>query len=238
VPPKKLEPKKPKYVPTVQERRALDRYGSRLATRTAPRVKLAKGGKAIALDHSDESVGSMLLMEALGTADPDFINGLLTQLTRLSWRNGQVDEVEINFMLSVVKGIEPRDQIEAMLAAQMAGVHSATMRLARRLADAEFLEHQDSAERAFNKLTRTFASQIEALKRYRNGGEQKVTVQHVSVSEGGQAIVGNVTQGLREAAPDKATTSSLALADARMAPMPIPRKSKRTEVSLRDRSKT
>ena len=39
---------------------------------------------------------------------------------------------------------------------------------------------------------------MEALKRYRAGGEQKVTVQHVSVSEGGQAIVGNVTQG----APD------------------------------------
>jgi hypothetical protein len=32
-----------------------------------------------------------------------------------------------------------------------------------------------------------------AAKRYRTGGEQKVTVQHVSVNEGGPAIVGNVT---------------------------------------------
>jgi hypothetical protein len=31
---------------------------------------------------------------------------------------------------------------------------------------------QDSAERAFNKLARTFAAQVEALKRYRGGGEQ------------------------------------------------------------------
>ena len=46
---------------------------------------------------------------------------------------------------------------------------------------------------------------MEALKRYRTGGEQKVTVQHVSVSEGGQAIVGNVTQGA--AAPAKAPAS-------------------------------
>ncbi len=45
---------------------------------------------------------------------------------------------------------------------------------------------------------RTFATQMETLKRYRTGGEQKVTVQHVSVSEGGQAIVGNVTQAPRE----------------------------------------
>ena len=35
--------------------------------------------------------------------------------------------------------------------------------------------------------------QVEALKRYRTGGEQKVTVQHVTVNDGGQAIVGSVS---------------------------------------------
>jgi hypothetical protein len=29
----------------------------------------------------------------------------------------------------------------------------------------------------------------------RTGGQQKVTVEHVTVNEGGQAIVGSVTQG-------------------------------------------
>jgi hypothetical protein len=95
-------------------------------------------------------------------------------------------------MLSVVKGIEPRDQIEAMLAAQMAAVHMASMTFARRLAHVENIPQQDSAERAFNKLARTFAAQMSALKEYRSKGEQKMTVQHVHVAEGGQAIVGNV----------------------------------------------
>ena len=49
-------------------------------------------------------------------------------------------------MLAVVKGIEPRDQIEAMLAAQMAAVHNATMTFARRLAHVELIPQQDSAE--------------------------------------------------------------------------------------------
>jgi hypothetical protein len=98
-------------------------------------------------------------------------------------------------MLAVVKGIDPKDQVEAMLGAQMAAVHMATMTFARRLAHSETIQHQDSAERTFNKLTRTFASQLEALKRYRTGGEQKVTVKHVTVQEGGQAIVGNVSSG-------------------------------------------
>lgn len=48
---------------------------------------------------------------------------------------------------------------------------------------------------------------MEALKRYRSGGEQKVTVQHVSVNEGGQAIVGNVTQATRETTPGKPANS-------------------------------
>ena len=42
---------------------------------------------------------------------------------------------------------------------------------------------------------------MEALRRYRSGGEQNVTVQHVSVNDGGQAIVGNVTQAAPATAP-------------------------------------
>ena len=110
-------------------------------------------------------------------------------------KGGKVDERELNFMLSVVKGIEPRDQVEAMLAAQMAAVHNATMTFARRLNHVENIPQQDSAERAFNKLARTFAAQVEALKRYRSSGEQTVRVEHVTVNEGGQAIVGNVPWG-------------------------------------------
>ena len=95
------------------------------------------------------------------------------------------------------------------------------MTFARRLAHVDNIPQQDSAERAFNKLARTFATQMEALKRYRTGGEQKVTVQHVTVSEGGQAIVGNVTQGRREATPDGVATPPLALTKTEAAPMPI-----------------
>jgi len=96
------------------------------------------------------------------------------------------------------------------------------MTFTRRLAHVETIPQQDSAERALNKLARTYGSQMEALKRYRTGGEQKVTVQHVSVSEGGQAIVGNVTQAQRENTPDKpAAVSPLALTDAKTEQMPI-----------------
>ena len=105
----------------------------------------------------------------------------------------------VDFLLSAVKGLEPRDQVEAMHAAQMATVHLAMMRMAARFMAAETPQARESAERSLNRLARTFAAQTEALKRYRTGGEQKVTVQHqhVTVNEGGQAVVGNVSHGGR-----------------------------------------
>ena len=105
-------------------------------------------------------------------------------------------------MLSLVKGARPRDQLEAMLAAQMAAVHMSTMTLGRRLAEVDSAPQRDSIASAFNKCARTFAIQLEALKRHR-GGEQKITMQHVSVKEGGQAIVGNVSQAARAESPSE-----------------------------------
>src|SRR5262249_4601564 len=149
-------------------------------------------------------------------------NGLLTQLANAGSRGRQIDEDALNFMLSVVTGSKPKDQLEAMLVAQMAAIHTATMTFARRLANVETRGQQDSAERALNKLARTYAMQMEALKRYRTGGEQKVTVQHVSVNEGGQAIVGNVDQAAAGGtAAEKPITTTPALTDARQQAMPI-----------------
>src|SRR5262249_36776513 len=131
------------------------------------------------------------------------------------------------------KGAKPKDQFEAMLAAQMAAVHTATMRFTRQLANVETIQQQDSAERALNKLARTFAMQMEALKRYRTGGEQKVTVQHVLVNEGGQAIVGNVNQAASGPAAEKPVTTTPELSDARQRAMSIIETTPAQVVSLR-----
>ena len=156
-----------------------------------------------------------MLAEALGTADVDFANGIINQLDRVCGRELN----DINFLLAVIKGMKPTDQTEAMLMAQMGIVHMAMMRFARLLQNVEYLQQQDSAERAFNKLARTFTTQMEALKRYRTGGEQKVTVQHVSVREGGQAIVGNVTQAESKPTAEKPASPRPALPDARQTAM-------------------
>jgi hypothetical protein len=188
------------YEPTSRECAAVKASFAKQEEKTpAPRVKIEieEGLLNIWPDHPMPSVGIRLLMEATGTTDPTFLRALLYQLADAATTDGKTNESEVNFMLSVVKGAEPKDQVEAMLAAQMAVVHMQTMASARKLANAEYLPQQDSAERAFNKLARTFTMQIEAFKRYRTGGQQKVTVEHVTVNAGGQAIVGNVAHGGR-----------------------------------------
>jgi hypothetical protein len=103
----------------------------------------------------------------------------------------------------MVKSIKPRDCVEAMLVAQMVSVHVMAMRCAYHLANAEDVAQQDSAARAFGRLARTFPAQIEALNRYRTNGEPAMTVQNVSVGDGGKAIVGNVTQHASVIVSDK-----------------------------------
>lgn len=189
----------PTYNPTKSEQAALNgQFARGDKAKPAPRLKLAKkaGTNTISVAHKDQVVGHLLLMEAIGTANADFLNGLLKQLANVTAQGQAPDEDGMNFVMAVIKGVEPKDQIEALLAAQMATVHLATMTFARRLSHVETIPQQDSAERALNKLARTFAMQLEALKRYRSGGEQKVIVQHVHVAEGGKAaVVGAIAQG-------------------------------------------
>jgi hypothetical protein len=172
----------------------------------APRIKLLSHGFSI--DHPDPELGEQLMTNALGVADRDAMHGILRQLVRTSVSGESPDEVNLSFMISMVKSIKPRDSVEAMLVAQMVSVHVMAMRCAHHLANAEDIAQHDSAARALGRLARTFPAQIEALNRYRSHGEPAITVQNVSVGDGGKAIVGNITQHASVIVSDKDTASA------------------------------
>ena len=98
--------------------------------------------------------------------------------------------------LSLLAGISPNDEFEGMVAAQLVASHNATMECYRRamIAEQTFEGRKENLNQA-NKLSRTHATLLEALNRHRGKGQQKVTVEHVHVHSGGQAIVGNVEGG-------------------------------------------
>ncbi|NOD90987.1 MULTISPECIES: hypothetical protein [unclassified Ruegeria] len=165
----------------------------------APDIKLdfEEETRRLIVGHkgTDPNAACALAMHELGTADYRFFEGVMDQVATLGQQDSSVSETASNFVMSVVAGVRPRDEIEAMLAIQMGAIHQATMMMARRLNHVKSLPQQDSAERALNKLARTFTSQVETLKRYRSKADQTVRVERVEVKEGGQAIVGNVQNG-------------------------------------------
>jgi hypothetical protein len=169
------------------------------------------------VDHPDQSAGLAHLLKTLATTDFDFANGIANQLIYMGLRKGSFNEHEPNFLLSIIRGVAPRDPVETVLAAQMAAVHNAIMKLGDTL-DKTSCEAQ---ERMFNRLARTFVTQMEALKRHRSGREQNVTVQNVMVRDGGQAVVGgNVNEAARDPVADLAATASPPVAPRHPTAMP------------------
>jgi hypothetical protein len=157
-----------------------------------PRIKLYK--RRIAISHADPQAAEPLLAEALGAADRDALHGMLRQLAKASAVAQKPDETNLAFMISMIGSIAPKDSIEAMLVSQMVSIHVAAMRSACRLACTDDPMQQESVTRALTRLSRTFSAQVEALSRHRNNDARAITVQNLSVQDGGRAIVGNVTQ--------------------------------------------
>jgi hypothetical protein len=83
----------------------------------APRIKLLPDGFSI--DHPDPELGEQLIADTLGVADRDAMHGILRQLVKASVNGQKPDAVNLSFMISMMKSIEPRDSVEAMLVAQM-----------------------------------------------------------------------------------------------------------------------
>jgi hypothetical protein len=209
---------------TAAERAALNKYLARSEAKPPVRFNVSKESDATKVVFDDpKRLGPALLMDSLGSGDIEFVNGIIRQLANASSIGNEIIERDLNFLVSVIKGIEPRDQLEAMLAAQMAVVHVASMSLAKDRALIEMIPQQDSWERAFNKLVRTFAMQMEALTRYRARVEHKITPENASAAKEGQPSAGTV----RQACGEKITTSPApSVTETNVVPMPKLDKSK------------
>jgi hypothetical protein len=193
---------------TEEEKASIAKY-QELAKSKPVKFKEVKGesGKiSIDFEYPEGQLRTVKMAEAFGTADHDLHSHFLEQVAEVFKgtvsSDGQDNKAVIsaaNRALAILNGIQPQDEIEAMLVVQMMGVHNAAMANLGRvmLKDQTFVGRQGNADQA-TKMLRTFAVQMEALKRYRAGSPQKTIVENVNVNEGGQAIVGTVNQGVEK----------------------------------------
>jgi hypothetical protein len=134
-----------------------------------------------------------------GSKSDDWNNVVANQAMQTIWVKNSDQEERTKLCsaaLAGLVGIGPNDELEGMLASQLIACHNASMECYRRalIGEQSFEGRRENLSQA-NKLSRTYATLLEALNRHRGKGHQKVTVEHVHIYEGGQAIVGNVEGG-------------------------------------------
>jgi hypothetical protein len=125
----------------------------------------------------------------------------LSQVVRtLPYAPGKGETPEaMNLALDGVAALAPRDGMEVMLCSQLVALHGQSMEFLRRgMLPDQTTEGVDCNVNRATKLLRCFATIGECLRTYRGGGQQKMTVEHVTVQAGGQAIVGTVNKGTGE----------------------------------------
>ena len=136
-------------------------------------------------------------MKPFGGSDfEDWNKMLVEQAANGIWfgdRSKADGDPRIDAVIHGLYGINPKDELEGMLATQAIACHNASMACFQRASNPDQTyegrkEHLNQA----NKLSRTFVTLLDALNKHRGKGQQKVTVEHVHVHEGGQAIVGTV----------------------------------------------
>ena len=152
-------------------------------------------GQHVTIKHEDA------IKKIFGTVHPELADGLLGHCFKVLKSNEASDEFagndERSFMLAMIAEFRPRDTVERLLAVQMAATHVALTRSGRWLANAESIDQVTAHYSGYTKLARTYAAQVETLRKHRNGGKQTVRVERVNVESGGQAIVGDVSAGGR-----------------------------------------
>jgi hypothetical protein len=148
---------------------------------SSPSTGLTKSGKFRSLGGSDYE---------------DFNVDLATQTLGTLWLAGSDEDGKAckrKAMKAALKGIKPRNELEGMLAGQLVAGHHAAMECYRRamIPEQSFESRRENLNLA-SKLSRTFATLVEAMDRHRGKGQQRITVEHLHVNQGGQAVVGLV----------------------------------------------
>ena len=146
----------------------------------------------------------------------------LNEIAAVLWLPRELSEeardAQIVKAIDLFNAIRPADGLESMLATQMIGTHSASVECQRRaMLPEQTFEGRDMALKNAQKLMTLYTQQMAALDKHRGKGQQKITVEHLTVQEGGQAIVGNVDAGAaattqeakhRKVAPRQITSAS------------------------------
>jgi hypothetical protein len=92
-----------------------------------PRIMPAyQNGRLVLIpDCEDRNQGLEIIKKAIGACSIDFVHELLADLADIAEHARVTNLQKLNFLMAVITGMSPRDQLEAMLLTHMASYMSA-----------------------------------------------------------------------------------------------------------------
>ena len=134
------------------------------------------------------------LIEQTGIRDivPDVVKAIMSPLINLiANRDGDDTGSALNKSITLIAASDPKNQLELMLATQLAMTHI-TLGKSARLLDQNYKDVQtiNSLGNLYTKLSRLGIDQINTLERMKGKGQQKIIVEKVNIEAGGQAAIG------------------------------------------------
>lgn len=181
---------------SIAEQTAISGARTRISARhprLTTRLETDKDGSVVEIGplHGDRDGWLARLDDLFGSRGRQFPLAQLNHILKFArGSDGKYDEAKANALLAAVDGVRPANEVEAMLALQMAVTHDLAMQALMRAQRVDQIPQYESAGGMAVRLLRTFTAQVEALAKLQRGGEQVVRVVHVH--PGGQAVVGNV----------------------------------------------
>ena len=123
---------------------------------------------------------------------PDVVKAIMSPLINLI-ANQDSDDVgsALNKSITLIAASDPKNQLELMLATQLAMTHI-TLGKSARILDQNYKDVQtiNSLGNQYTKLSRLGIDQINTLERMKGKGQQKIIVEKVNIEAGGQAAIG------------------------------------------------
>jgi hypothetical protein len=136
------------------------------------------------------------MKDAMHTDHGLVLQGAVHAATAANPYKDEAGDRQRNVALRLLVELAPQNALERLLIQQLIATDAASSLC---LGIGSNTENNPDARRKYMALACQFQGlqvrQIEALAKLRTGGRQHVTVEHVTVEAGGQAIVGAVTQG-------------------------------------------
>lgn len=148
--------------------------------------KRGMGGELVSADSSNISTSA----EALKTPDRVTLDASIDRL-ELAHKSGV-----LNMALDVAESVDATNSAEQMIAHQMAAAHRMSLDLMAKAGNTRDTIEKCRLVNTAAKLMDTYQRAMLVVNRLHTGGQQTVTVQHVQVTDGGQAVInGSVHTG-------------------------------------------